>query len=324
MFSKTSKRISLNPIDNRQYEGDTTPIMTDYIPPTTPTTPTTPNAPRSIHNGHQGHRGNGGYSNGGGGGGGGRTMKSAPIQLPGNSGSSAHSGTSYSSGGRTRGQPPTSPRYDGFGQSGSGGGQGGGNGGGNGARRNNTYHASSNQHHLQHQQQRHNTTRHGGGDRPRQQQQQQQMTYHSSRSQPDLHSGYQPTPQMYSPTSPSFHNQYPPPSPGSPLPPYVERPVMTPPPPSYSPSSRDVGGGGSGRGVPARSVSNDPELAMYESSAYYTNRNRKQQQQQQLMQQRRRQQQEQEEKGECCSCLKDIGEFCPCLCFCCLFGAVAV
>ncbi|KAG0198435.1 hypothetical protein BGX28_008163 [Mortierella sp. GBA30] len=117
---------------------------------------------------------------------------------------------------------------------------------------------------------------------------------------------------MYSPKSPSFH-QYPP-SPGSPLPPYVDcpplpSPSMTPPPPSYSPSG--------GR------MTNDPEIAMYESSGYYTNRNRKQQQQQQLAQQRRRQQQAEEEKGECCSCFKDISEFCPCLCFCCIFGGLA-
>jgi hypothetical protein len=61
---------------------------------------------------------------------------------------------------------------------------------------------------------------------------------------------------------------------------------------------------------------------MYESSQYYTHRNREQQQQKEARQ-RRLQQQEDANKGECCSCFKEIAEFCPCICFCCLFGAMA-
>ncbi|KAG0006913.1 hypothetical protein BGZ65_001876 [Modicella reniformis] len=81
MFSKQDKRISLNPLDNRQYDADMTPIMTDFASPTTPTTPTTP---RPVHNGGSEYRGNGG--------GGGRMMKSAPIQLPGNCGNEEEEG----------------------------------------------------------------------------------------------------------------------------------------------------------------------------------------------------------------------------------------
>ncbi|CAO3570195.1 unnamed protein product [Mortierella alpina] len=307
MFSKSNKRISLNPLDNRQYEADTTPIITDYQPPT-PTASAAPSTHRSANgysNGQQGHRGNGGYSSHGqSAANDGRALKSAPIHLPaGYGGSSSASGSSSRGGPR---YPHQGDRRDGQGNAAPA------------ARRNNTYHSSSAHHGQQSgtrpQQQRHNT-HHGKSSRYQHQQPQaqQQMTYHSSRSQPDLHSGYQAAQQMYSPTSPSFHHY--PPSPSSPLPPYVERPLpsptMAPPPPSYSPS-----GGRS-------HVSNDPEIAMYESSGYYTNRNRKQQQQRQMAEQRRRQQQQQDEKDECCSCFKEIGEFCPCLCFCCVLGGMA-
>ncbi|KAK3816864.1 MAG: hypothetical protein J3R72DRAFT_45375 [Linnemannia gamsii] len=93
MFGRSDKRISLNPLDNRQYEADTTPIITDFQPPQTPTTPTTPRTPRHPpqSSNYQGYPNNGGHS-------GGRTMKSAPIHLPsgggGGGGSSVHSGNS--------------------------------------------------------------------------------------------------------------------------------------------------------------------------------------------------------------------------------------
>ncbi|KAF9897226.1 hypothetical protein BX616_005970 [Lobosporangium transversale] len=306
MFNnKTNKRISLNPIDKSQYDGDTTPIMTDYIPSTTPTSATFPSSPRQQDHGsgrggyQQAHRGNGGASGGRGYDNG---LKSAPIQLPSGDYGDNHSNRSQH-------------------------GQGYSNGG-NGARRNNTYHSSS----PNHQQLRHHATHrsnnsshsgngggNGNGRRYRNQQPMptQQMTYPSSRSQSDLHNGYQSSQPIYSPTASSFHSQYSS-SPGSPLPPYIERPTMNPPPPSYSPSTRD---GKGGRMPPSRSTS-DPELALYESSAYYTDRNRMQQQQKQMMQQRRKQQQEAQDK-ECCSCCRDMGEFCPCFCFCCMFGAAA-
>ncbi|KAF9585311.1 hypothetical protein BGW38_002950 [Lunasporangiospora selenospora] len=286
MFSKSNKRISLNPLDKTSYDGDTTPIMTDYAPPT-------PSAPTRAATAHHGSSSSGG----------GRTLRSAPIHLP----------TPMDDG---RGQ--RSPQQSQFRQHGQGGGPRPPNGG---ARRHNTF--SSSGHH------------HGQGSRHRQppieqQPQSHPMMYnHASRSQHDLYNppkspntlGYQTTPQMYSPTSPSFQ-QYPP-SPGSPLPPYVERP---PPammqPPQYSNSSWQAGSksGGGGRMGPSRSTS-DPEIELYENSSYYTNRNRAQQARNERQREQARQRQQQEEKNECCGCFKELAEFCPCCCFCCMLGA---
>ncbi|KAG0089843.1 hypothetical protein BGZ92_004099 [Podila epicladia] len=301
MFSKTNKRISLNPLDNRQYDNDTTPIMTDFAPPT----PTTPTTPVPAYGGGGNGRGRG---PGGGGGGGGRTLRSAPIHLPSSQANNHSAPPTPRSPAHPR-QQPSQQQY----------------GDGGGARRHNTYHQGHHQNSQQHQLPRSTRSLHHHH--------QQQQHHHqkpppspmyppspsapSFRSQ-ELHAGYQSTPQMYSPTSPSFHNQYPP-SPGSPLPPYVERPPMAVvnSPPQYT--SREMSYGRTGGA--SRSAS-DPELAMYENAAYYTNRNRKQQEQKEL-QRRRQQQQESSNDGECCGCFKSTAEFCPCLCFCCMFGGVA-
>lgn len=232
-------------------------------------------------------------------------MRSAPIHLP-------------SSQANNHNAPPT-PRSPAYPRQQPSQQQYGGGGGGGGARRHNTYHQGHHQNSQQHQLPRSARSLHHHHQKPPP-----SPMYPPSPSAPsfrsqELHAGYQSTPQMYSPTSPSFHNQYPP-SPGSPLPPYVERPPMAAvnSPPQYT--SREMSYGRTGG--TSRSAS-DPELAMYENAGYYTNRNRKQQEQKEL-QRRRQQQQESSSDGECCGCFKSAAEFCPCLCFCCMFGGVAV
>ncbi|KAI7816601.1 hypothetical protein BC939DRAFT_468570 [Gamsiella multidivaricata] len=156
-------------------------------------------------------------------------------------------------------------------------------------------------------------------------QQQQQSASPSYRHDDPRTGGYQPTSPMQAPTSPSLDYSQ---APMSPLPPYIARPPPAMAPPQYyqeihqetqapdqmGPMGTDdrIGHGYAagdasvwGPGGTGRSSRQDEEM-LYRSAGQF-NPNK-----------RSGYGEEDPKQGECCSFLRDIAEFCPCFCLCCV------
>ncbi|CAO3572554.1 unnamed protein product [Mortierella alpina] len=144
-------------------------------------------------------------------------------------------------------------------------------------------------------------------------------------------SSYQATPQMQSTRPPSIGFSEPP---GSPLPPYVARPAQAMKPPHYyqeihhetqaagqmeymdATDERRGYNSGDALWMPGnRSSNRQAEEDIYQSAGQFNP---------EASSRSRKKSSDGSRRAECWSTLRDIAEFCPCLCVCCICGGVAM